>query len=69
MLILYSKNGRFLTLLLVSSKVMNVERQTIPPLNALVDGTKILEEQLCSSFRGCHATSPLKSVFFTRKVA
>ena len=28
-----------------------------------------LEEQICSSFRSCHATSPLKSVFFTRKVA
>ena len=48
---------------------MIVERHTIPHLNALVGGTKILEEQLCSSFRGCHATSPLKSVFFTRKVA
>ena len=47
---------------------MIVERQTIPHLNALVGGTKILEEQICSSFRGCHATSPLKSVFFTRKV-
>ena len=48
---------------------MTVERQTIPHLNALVSGSKILEEQPCSSFRGCHATSSLKSVFFTRKVA
>ena len=54
--------------LLISSKVMIVERQTISHLNALVDGSKILE-QICSSFRGCHTTSPLKSVFFTRKVA
>ena len=45
------------------------ERQTILHLNALVGGSKILEEQLSSSFRGCHTTSPLKSVFFTRKVA
>ena len=51
------------------SRVMIVERQTIPHLNALVGGTKILEEQLWSSFRGCHATAPLNSVFFTRKVA
>ena len=28
---------------------------------------KMLEEYLCTSFRGCHATSPLTSVFFTRK--
>ena len=48
---------------------MMVERQTIPHLNALVDGSKILGEQLCSFLRGCHATSSLKSVFFTRKVA
>ena len=48
---------------------MIVERQTIPQLNVLLGGTKILEEQLWSLFRGCHATSPLKSVFFTRKVA
>ena len=48
---------------------MIVERHTIPHLNALVGGTKILEEELCSSFRGCQATFPLKSVFFTRKVA
>ena len=47
---------------------MIVERQTISHLNALVGGSKILEEQICSSFRGCHATSLLKSVFFTRKV-
>ena len=38
-------------------------------LALLVGGTKILEEQLYSSFRGCHATSSLKSVVFTRKVA
>ena len=48
---------------------MIVERQIIPQLNALVNGIKIVEEQLCTSFWGCHATSPLKSVFFTRKVA
>ena len=48
---------------------MIVKRQTIPQLNALVSGSKILEEQSCSCFRDCHATSPLKSVFFTRKVA
>ena len=48
---------------------MIVERQTIPHLNALVDGSKMSGEELCSSFRGCQATSPLKSVFFTRKVA
>ena len=48
---------------------MIVERHTIPHLNALVGGTKILEEQFYSSIKGCHATSPLESVFFTRKVA
>ena len=48
---------------------MIVERQILSHLNALVDGSKILEEQICSSFKGCHATSPLKKVFFTRKVA
>ena len=69
MLILVSKNRHFLTLPLASSKVTKVERQTIPHLNALVGGFKTLEEQIRSSFRGCHATSPLKSVFFTRKVA
>ena len=37
-------------------------------MNALVGGSKILG-QLCCSFRGCHATSSSKSVFFTRKVA
>ena len=46
-----------------------VEIQAIPHLNALVDGFKILEEQIRSSFRGCHATSPLKVCFFTRKVS
>ena len=45
-----------------------IERQTIPHLNALIDGSKILGEQLSSSFRGCHTTSSLKIVFFTRKV-
>ena len=34
----------------------------------LASGSKIIEEQLCISFRGCHATSPLKIVFLTRKV-
>ena len=53
----------------MSSKVTILERQTIPHLNALVGETKIVEEQLCSSFRGCHATSSLRNVFFTRKVA
>ena len=48
---------------------MMVERQTIPHLNAPFDGSKILGEQLCSFLRGCHTTSSLKSVFFTRKVA
>ena len=54
---------------IITSKVMIVERQTVPHLNALVGGSKILEEQICSSFRGCPATSPLKSVFLTIKVA
>ena len=45
---------------------MIVERQKIPQLNAPVGGSKILEEQICSSFRGCHATSPLKSVFLKK---
>ena len=45
------------------------ERQTIPHINALLSGTKILEEQTSSFFRGCQATSSLKSVLFTRKVA
>ena len=65
----FCKNGHFLMKPVFSLKLMLVERQTIPCLNALVNGTKILEEQLYSSFRGCHATSPLKCVFFTRKVA
>jgi len=47
---------------------MIVERETIPHLNALVDMSKILEEQLSSSIRDCHATCSLKSVFFRRKV-
>ena len=64
MLILYSKNRHFLTLSLASSKVSKVERQTIPHLNALVGGFKMLEEQIRSSFRGCRATSSLKSMFF-----
>ena len=66
---LYSKNGYFLTLPLISPQPMMVERQTISHMNALLGGSKILGEQLSSSFRGCHATSSLKSVFFTRKVA
>ena len=37
-------------------------------INALVDGSKILGEQLWSSFKGCHATCSLK-MSFTRKVA
>ena len=69
MSILYSENGHFLTLPLISPQPMMVERQTIPHMNALLDGSKILGEQLSSSFRGCHTTSSLKSVFFTRKVA
>ena len=47
---------------------MIVERQALSHLHALVGGSKILEEQICSSFKGCHATFSLKSVFFTRKV-
>ena len=69
MSILYSENGHFLTLPLISPQPMMVERQTIPHMNALLGGTKILGEQLSSFFRGCHATSSLESVFFTRKVA
>ena len=69
MSILYSVNGHFLTLLLISPQQMMVERQTIPHINALLSGSKILGEKLSSSFRGCHATSSLKSVIFTRKVA
>ena len=69
MSILCSENQHFLTLPLISRKLMMVERQTIPHSNALVDGLQILGEQLCSFLRGCHATSSLKSVFFTRKVA
>ena len=44
---------------------MMVVRQTIPYMNALLGNSKIVGEQLSSSFRGCHATSSLKSVFFT----
>ena len=69
MSILYSENLHFLTLPLISPQPMMVERQTIPHMNALLSGPKILGEQLSSSFRGCHATSSLKSVIFTRKVA
>ena len=69
MSILYSENGQFLTLPLISPQLMMVERQTIPHMNALLSASKILGEQLSSFFRGCHATSSLKSVFFTRKVA
>ena len=68
MLILYSENGHFLILSLISPQPMMVERQTIPHMNALFGASKILGEQLSSSFRGCHATSYLKSAFFTRKV-
>ena len=35
--------------------------------NYIVGGTKKLEEQLCSSFRDCHATSPLKKCIFYKK--
>jgi len=48
---------------------MIIERQTIPHMNALLGGIKILGEQLSSFFRGCHTTPSLESVFFTRKVA
>ena len=44
------------------------EKQTVPHLNALMCGSKIQREQPCRSVRGCHATSPLKSVLFRRKV-
>ena len=67
MSILYSKNGHFLTLPLISPQPIVVERQTIPHMNALLSNSKILEEELSSSFRGCHTTSSLKSVFFTKK--
>ena len=69
MSILCSENGHFLTLSLISPQPMMIERQTIPHMNALLRGTKILGEQLSSFFRGCHATPSLKSVFFTRKDA
>jgi len=58
------KNQHVLTLSLITSKVMVVQRQTTPHLNVLVGKSKMLEEQIRSSFRGCHATSSLKSVFF-----
>ena len=61
--------GHFLTLPLISPQPIMVERQTIPHMNALLSSTKILGEQLSSFFGGCHATSSLDSVFFTRKVA
>ena len=79
---LWSKNGNvkkcqfyivkidiFWPLPLISQQPMMIKRQTIPHMNALLIGTKILGEQLSSFFRGCHATSSLESVFFTRKVA
>ena len=44
------------------------EKQTVPYLNALMCGFKIQREQPCRSVRGCHTTSPLKSVLFRRKV-
>ena len=69
MSILYSENGHFSTLPLISPQLIMVERQTIPHMNALLNSSKILGKQLSSSFRGCHATFSLKSVFFTRKVA
>ena len=46
MSILYSENGHYLTLPLISPQPMMVERQTIPHLNALESGSEILEEQL-----------------------
>ena len=69
MLILYGKNRHFLTYSLTSSKVTIAERQTIPHLNALIRDSNVLGEQSCCGTRGCHATSPLKSVLFRRKVA
>ena len=48
---------------------MVVEWQTIPHLNALVNRSQILGQQLCSLLRGCQTTSSLKCVFFKRKVA
>ena len=54
---------------LISPQPMMVERQTILHMNTLLNGIKILGEQLSSYLRGCHATSSLESVFFTRKVA
>ena len=69
MSILYNENGHFLTLPIISPQPLMIERQTIPHMNALLSASKILGEQLSSSFRGCHAFSSLESVFFTRKVA
>ena len=48
---------------------LKLHKQMIPHFLALDVGVKICQAQLCSSIRGCHTTSPLKSVFFTRKVA
>ena len=47
---------------------MIVEKQTMPHLNALIHDSNVLGEQSCCSTRGCHATSPLKSVLFRRKL-
>ena len=44
---------------------MIVARQTIPHLNALVNGSKILKEQLSCSIRGCHATSSLQWIRYS----
>ena len=63
------QNWHFLTLPLISPQQMMIERQIIHHMNALLGGFKILGEQHSSYFRGCHPTSSLKSIFFTRKVA
>ena len=60
---------KFQWLPLISPQPIMVERQTISHMNALLGGTKMLGEQLSSFLRGCHATSSLKSAFFTREVA
>ena len=64
----YSKSGHILTKLLISSKVMIVERQTIPNFLALDVGVKIYQAQLCSSIKGCHATYLIKNTLFKGEV-
>ena len=51
------QNQHILTLPLISTQLMMVERQTLSHLNALLGKPKILGEQFCSFFRGCNATS------------